>query len=84
MIKCTGYYSEPVEEIDYEHYERMGLDPPENEHQEMVETNAWIETEGIKAIFDTQDGKLVIYYDNGWDILIKNDKKVLDILIKKD
>jgi hypothetical protein len=47
----------------------------------MIETNCWIDSKGIQAIFDTKDGKCVIYYENGWDVLIKYESKVIDQLI---
>lgn len=75
MIKCKGYYSEP---IDYDKFERMGIEPPE---VEIEETTCYIQEDNIQAIFDTQDGKLIIYYDNGFDIVIKNEEKVLKHLI---
>jgi len=81
MIKCTGYYTEPQNDVDYEYYEKMGMEPPEPKEAEMIETNCWIEKKGIQAIFDTDDGKCIIYYENGWDVLIKSEKKVLDQLI---
>lgn len=81
MIKCKGYYTEKEEEIDYEKFDRLGIPPPEPEIPEMIETTCYIQEKGIQAIFDTQDGKLVIYYNNGFDVLIKNEKKTLEKLI---
>ena len=81
MLKCTGYYSEPEEEIDFEYYEKLGIPAPEVKRPEIIETACYIKTEGIQAIFDTQDGKLIIYYDNGWDLMIKKEEEVLKRLI---
>lgn len=81
MIKCKGYYSDPIEEIDYKHYEDMGMKPHEPVEPEMIETDCWISGDDIKAVFDTKDGKLIVYYSSGWDVLIKKEKKVLDQLI---
>ena len=75
MIKAKGYYSEA---IDYDYYDRLNIDPPE---AEIVETVCYIEDKGIQPIFDTQDGKLIIYYDNGFDTVIKNEADVLKKLI---
>lgn len=79
-IKCTGYYTEPQSEIDVDYYEKLGLPIPELKEPEMIETRCWIENEDIQAIFDTNDGKCVIYYENGWDVLIKLEEEVLDQL----
>lgn len=81
MIKCTGYYTEPQDEIDFEYYEKLGLKLPEAKEPEMIETVCYIEKNGIQAIFDTDDNKCVIYYENGWDVLIKKEEKVLKQLI---
>lgn len=81
MLKCTGYYSEPEEEIDYEYYEKLGIPVPAVKTPEIMETACYIKTEGIQAIFDTQDGKMIIYYDNGWDLMIKKEEEVLKRLI---
>tara|TARA_R110000787_G_scaffold169669_1_gene282373 strand:+ start:143 stop:388 length:246 start_codon:yes stop_codon:yes gene_type:complete len=81
MIKCTGYYTEPTKEIDYEYFERLGISPPEPEEPLMIETTCWIDIKGIQAVFDTQDGKVIIYYLNDWCISIKKEKSVLDQLI---
>ena len=81
MIKCKGYYTERQEEVDVDYYEKLGIPLPDLKEPKMIETSCWIDTKGIQAIFDTDDGKLVIYYDNGWDVLIKHESKVLDQLI---
>ena len=81
MIKCKGYYTEPQEEVDIAYYEKLGIPLPDKKDSTMIETNCWIDTKGIQAIFDTDDGKLVIYYDNGWDVLIKYEEEVLAQLI---
>jgi hypothetical protein len=81
MIKCKGYYTEPQEEVDLKYYEKLGIPLPDIKSPSMIETNCWIDCKGIQAIFDTKDGKCVIYYENGWDVLIKYESKVIDQLI---
>ena len=44
MLKCTGYYSEPQEEVDYEYYEKLGLPIPELKKPEIIETTCYINT----------------------------------------
>jgi len=82
MLKCTGYYSEPEEEIDFEYYEKLGMPAPEIKTPEIIETTCYINTAGIQSVFDTQDGKMIIYYDNGWELLIKEEEEVLKRLIE--